>query len=144
MINVQQPIVSWLTVKTHTPTSKYGLFLLIKRHPKAQGGAKTNRQASQSVSCVHQRLLLGKVTKVTGRMWVETGGTVHPFHCSSSISNYNSINNNNSSRPPRRWSGAPHSFSCSPMCVELFFAFCVPHHMFKILRSSKSLNLSCV
>lgn len=36
------------------------------------------------------------------------------------------------------------SFFQLALCLELFFAFCVPHHMFKILRSLKSLNLSYV
>lgn len=31
--------------------------------------------------------------------------------------------------------------SVAPPCLELFFAFCVPHHTFKILRSLKSLKL---
>lgn len=31
--------------------------------------------------------------------------------------------------------------SVGPPCLELFFAFCVPHHTFKILRSLKSLKL---
>lgn len=64
----------------------YGIFRFFKKQPEAPGGAaETNLRASQSVSGVHQRLLLGKVTKVAARMWLETPATVHPFYSPGSI-----------------------------------------------------------